>query len=526
MSPSCHKANGLRRSIVPVATLLAAILASASVFAVGFEKLVMPGRVIEGHAEVEGECGECHDVDTEAAIARLCTSCHEEIGEDRRNRSGFHGRFPPSRDNECVVCHTDHEGRDADIVKIGSGIFDHSFTDFPLVDAHLEASCDDCHTQDEAFRDAARSCIGCHADDDVHEGTLGQACADCHNEVTWNDTTFDHSTTDYPLTGAHMEVGCNDCHRNKQYEDTPRACVSCHAIDDVHEGSNGNACYECHSTSTWGRIGFNHLKETGFALSGGHGGLICNDCHRREDFKDDFSRGCIDCHAPDDLHQNRNGTECDSCHAADDWANNSFDHGETGFALVEAHADLNCVACHKDELSIALPTDCGGCHELDDAHAGQLGANCESCHGQTDWQSPVVFDHDLSSFPLIGLHATTACGSCHDSRRFADAETTCIACHGPDDVHEGALGSECGDCHTSNGWPITVFDHDTHTNFPLDGGHTGLACTACHRDEDQASDVPSSCGGCHASDDVHDGQFGTQCAQCHSTSSFKDVEHL
>jgi hypothetical protein len=38
--------------------------------------------------------------------------------------------------------------------------------------------------------------------------------------------------------------------------------------------------------------------------------------------------------------------------------------------------------------------------------------------------------------------------------------------------------------------------------------------------------VPSTCGGCHATDDVHQGQFGAQCSQCHSESSFEDVETL
>jgi hypothetical protein len=33
----------------------------------------------------------------------------------------------------------------------------------------------------------------------------------------------------------------------------------------------------------------------------------------------------------------------------------------------------------------------------------------------------------------------------------------------------------------------------------------------------------SSCGSCHRRDDVHDGEFGDDCAECHTTSSFRDL---
>ncbi len=29
------------------------------------------------------------------------------------------------------------------------------------------------------------------------------------------------------------------------------------------------------------------------------------------------------------------------------------------------------------------------------------------------------------------------------------------------------------------------------------------------------------CGGCHAENDVHQGRFGPQCQECHTTTSFK-----
>lgn len=525
--------NAAIRRMLSRAAVLFSLLSIHALFgggvagAAGIEKLVMPGRVIEGHAEIEGECDACHDVQSDLAHAALCIECHDDVGDDREAKTGFHGKFDASLRNECVVCHTDHEGRDADIVPVDAGIFDHDYTDFPLLRAHLSTSCGDCHASDESYRDTPSSCGTCHSDDDIHGGALGDSCESCHMESVWAETSFNHSDTDYRLTGAHGSVECVDCHRGNRFAQTPRACNSCHAVDDIHDGSNGPACHDCHSTASWQNIGFDHFVETGFALEDGHGGLTCLDCHIRKDFKDGFDGSCVECHRTEDDHQGRNGTECQTCHQATDWPDTLFDHGETGFVLVDSHADLNCVACHKASVETTLPDDCGGCHAMDDSHNGQLGEDCGSCHQQTTWQASPAFDHDLSSFPLTGMHAPVPCAACHDSNRFHDATAACVGCHQDDDSHRGTLGTECADCHTSNDWSATVFNHDTQTEFPLDGAHADIECQSCHRDANaNISDVPSNCGGCHRTDDAHDGQFGTQCGECHNSSTFSDIESL
>ena len=522
--PYYTRFSGSRVSALTVLVLV--VFASTSVYATGLERLLMPGRVIEGHAEVEKDCVVCHDASSDQASASLCMSCHEDVSADRETRSGFHGRFPAAQEKECVVCHTDHEGRDADIVAIDAGLFDHRWTDFPLTGAHGRASCGSCHASAEKFREAATGCVGCHQQDDVHDGGLGETCDSCHASANWKDSTFEHGTTGYVLSGGHARAACGDCHRGNNYASTPRNCAACHAIDDVHSGSNGNDCQDCHSTATWRGIGFDHAT-TGFALIDGHDGLQCNDCHSREGYKDRFDGGCVDCHAMDDDHQGRNGKECDSCHQITAWTDTLFDHADTGFALVQAHVGLNCTACHKDAAMDVVSEACGDCHAVDDSHGAQLGEQCGQCHSQTTWRAGLRFDHDLTSFPLNGLHATVACGECHASNLFHDAATECSGCHQDDDPHKGALGENCGQCHNSNAWTTTTFDHDAHTSFPLRDAHANLGCADCHRDASaRAADVPSTCGGCHATDDVHQGQFGAQCSQCHSESSFEDVETL
>jgi hypothetical protein len=164
---------------------------------------------------------------------------------------------------------------------------------------------------------------------------------------------------------------------------------------------------------------------------------------------------------------------------------------------------------------------------MDDSHGGQLGDDCGSCHQQTEWLAAIAFDHDLSAYPLTGMHAVAPCAACHESNRFHDTPSDCNSCHADDDVHGGSLGEDCASCHTSNQWTSTVFDHDKQTAFPLEGAHQDAPCMACHRDAGaNAADVPSTCGGCHKTDDAHDGQFGLQCGQCHNSVDFSDVEQL
>ena len=127
----------VRRPIM--ATALLVVLFSSQVIAAGFETLLMPGRVIEGHADIQGDCAACHDVQSDLPQAVLCISCHEEVGDDRAARTGFHGRFGAAQGNECVVCHTEHEGRDADIVQVAvTAAAVHAATDQPVQAPRLD----------------------------------------------------------------------------------------------------------------------------------------------------------------------------------------------------------------------------------------------------------------------------------------------------------------------------------------------------------------------------------------------------
>ena len=51
-----------------------ALVASAA--AIDFEKLVMPGPVIRGHADLEWDCDNCHQALDAVSETTLCLDCH------------------------------------------------------------------------------------------------------------------------------------------------------------------------------------------------------------------------------------------------------------------------------------------------------------------------------------------------------------------------------------------------------------------------------------------------------------------
>jgi hypothetical protein len=514
--------------------IVAAVLAlqawvAGEAFAVDWEKLVMPGPLVTAHAKWESDCSSCHKAFDTAAQRTLCLDCHKDVASDLttlvESERGFHGRNSLASSGDCRSCHTDHKGRGADIRGLSETTFDHAETDYPLLGAHQSTSCESCHPTDQRRREAPSECVACHEKDDAHEGALSTDCAKCHGEVDWRTTRFDHDKTKYPLKGAHREASCVGCHVGGRYKDTPQDCVSCHSIDDTHGGQFGDRCADCHSSDSWRQEGFDHEKKSGFALSGAHGRASCNTCHRKPPGERKLPKDCTGCHASQDVHAGRFGSECGDCHRPEKWSDIRFDHSkQTKFALRGAHRAASCVECHSGPRPVEPNGDssCIRCHQRDDVHRGKLGRDCASCHGEDSFLEGVAFDHDLTSFPLLGLHIMATCESCHPDHTFQQEDSGCQSCHSPDDVHKGSLGTNCATCHNPNGWAIWRFDHGTSTSFPLEGAHENLKCATCHRQPlTRTVRLAKSCVGCHSSDDPHRGGFGRSCDACHSSKAWK-----
>lgn len=500
--------------------------AGSNAFAADIETLFMPGKVIEGHAKWETQCAKCHSRFSKTTQNRLCLDCHEDIAKDVDAKRGFHGLSTGVRDAECKSCHSEHLGRDAHIVPLNRATFDHDLTDFKLEGTHKALVCDGCHKPGKKFAEAPAQCYACHREQDRHNGNLGKKCDQCHTPKRWNDFEFDHDDTDFPLEGKHRDVECHSCHVSERYKDIASDCKSCHALNDAHNGLNGDKCGDCHSPNKWDESKFDHDRDTKFALRGAHRKTACEACHREPVETKKPTKDCYGCHRDDDRHQGRNGKKCQSCHNETSWGKASFNHDkETEFPLRGKHRDLECTSCHRGELATEnLSVACADCHRADDVHKGQEGEQCDRCHREEGWSQKVAFDHDLTHFPLIGMHATAPCEECHLSSAFKHTATDCYSCHKQKDEHRQTLGTACGRCHNPNDWLLWRFDHDNETDFRLEGAHADLHCENCHT-APMKDDVRQSrnCNACHAQDDIHRGRFGRNCERCHATDQFSNV---
>ena len=242
--------------------ILGLTMSPLNAVATNLETLLMPGPVIAGHAKYEQECSRCHDRADRSRQAALCRTCHEPVAADIAQHKGFHGRLRGAETAQCSACHTEHKGRQADVVKLETASFPHAQTDFPLQGAHATVACAACHLAGRKHREAASACIDCHKKEEPHEGKLGRDCAGCHEAGGWTRVRFDHAKTRFALTGKHEQATCAACHMGNRYKDTPTQCAACHAPDDVHAGARGAACAECHQTTGWTGTKYDHLKAT------------------------------------------------------------------------------------------------------------------------------------------------------------------------------------------------------------------------------------------------------------------------
>lgn len=514
------------------AVLLACPLVfTAPVIAATAEEMVMPGPVIEGHAKYEKDCEECHKRFDGPAQRKLCMDCHKKVKRDIELFEGYHGRFKPARKIQCRDCHTDHKGRGADIVKLEKTNFKHKFTDFPLKGKHRQTACSSCHKKGKKYREAKKKCFDCHEKDDRHKTGLGKKCEDCHSPVSWLKVSFDHDVNKFKLRGKHRQIACVSCHANERYEDMPMKCVDCHKINDIHKGELGDDCKACHSPKSWKSIGFDHDTETEFPLEGRHKKIKCQACHKKDPREEKLEKDCYSCHKLNDKHQGLFGRKCATCHNPEKWDKIGFDHDkETKFAITGKHKKATCTDCHKKPLyKTKTSMVCYDCHKHDDAHSGKNGKKCGECHVDSGWKDNIVFDHDLTSFPLNGLHSVVACKECHLNRKFSGIKSKCVDCHGKKDSHKRKLGSKCETCHNPNGWRFWRFNHDKQTKFKLKGKHKKVHCHSCHNvpvKDGKPLRTRKTCVSCHEGDDPHEGQFGTNCERCHNEKSFSEVDIL
>jgi len=473
----------------------------------------------DGHGGVT--CQQCHTTGVYETMPTDCVFCHQSDYVEAPNHvaSNF--------SQTCQQCHTVTEWADA--------TFDHSL--FPLTGGHDSVSCEQCHTTG-VFETIPSDCNSCHQSDfqeapgHVSSG-FPLTCEQCHAVTTWLDATFDHSF--FALSDGHGGVTCQQCHTTGVYETMPTDCVFCHQSDYVeapsHVASNfSQTCQQCHNVTTWADSTYDHSF---FALTGGHNGVTCLQCHTSGVYET-VPSDCNSCHAND--YQQAPGhvssgfpLDCVQCHTVTTWLDATFDHGV--FSLTGGHDSVSCEQCHTTGVYETIPSDCNSCHQTDFQEApGHVSSGfpltCEQCHAVTTWLD-ATFDH--SFFALSDGHGSVTCQQCHTTGVYETMPTDCVFCHQSDYVEAPShvlsnFSQTCQQCHTVTTWADATYDHSF---FALTGGHNGVACVQCHTSGVYET-IPSDCNSCHQTDyqeapgHVSSG-FPLDCVQCHTVTTWLDA---
>lgn len=525
-----------------------------------------PGPLARAHADLEGiaNCTQCHTLGEKVSNDK-CLDCHKEIKSLIARQAGYHASREV-RGQDCSECHSEHHGRNFDMVRFDEANFNHNLTGYELTGAHRRIDCRQCHIPDligepelkkrkDTFLGLNRECASCH--EDYHQKTLPNDCARCHvTDAFAPARKFDHNQADFALAGKHRDVQCIECHQKETRNGKDfqvftglefANCNSCHA--DAHQDNLGANCKQCHTEESFSSLSqvrrFNH-GQTNFPLRGAHQRANCAGCHNMDAgpvriFQDRLGvrpDNCVSCH--EDVHDDKFGNQCADCHnerSFRDIDTRSFNHNLTEFRLVGKHEAVDCRQCHTESLVAPVPhNECAACHV--DYHEGAFATppparDCAACHTEEGFDITLFTfeDHSRSSFPLDGAHLATPCFACHlegEKWKFRNIGARCIDCH--EDVHQGRIdekyypGQSCETCHVTAGWAENSFDHG-RTDFALQGAHARQSCAACHRPDAEGpadspigfTGLPTECAACHET--VHGRQFeqdgATDCARCH-----------
>jgi hypothetical protein len=536
------------------------------------EGQLSPGALSNQHSNLEGmsNCTQCHVLGNKVSNEK-CLVCHSEIKSRIDIQKGYHSSATV-KGKQCFECHSEHNGKNFQIIRFDTTKFDHSLTGFPLSVPHAKKDCKECHSikhiADQKIKDkkfsylgVSSECLNCHVD--YHQKELSAVCLNCHLPDSFKPASkFSHETTRFRLLGKHKELDCSKCHKvevnqGKKFQKFRGIqfanCGDCHK--DPHQNQYGESCNKCHNEESFyvikGSKDFDHSK-TQFPLVGKHKSVDCLKCHKVrtiegrqvQEFKGVDHSNCTSCHK--DPHQNKFGQNCSQCHNEESFkvvnVTKDFDHNKTGFKLEEKHLTVSCQACHKTNFAVPLNhNSCTDCHA--DYHKKQFEKNgispdCSQCHSVKGFKlfSFSFEQHKLGKFPLLGAHEATPCTDCHKKQKdwnFKDIGINCNDCH--KDIHLNIIPAkfypkaDCRVCHNEGRWSDINFNH-SRTDFSLTGAHNSTECKACHFKKDsngmtnqKFTGLSKNCSACHT--DNHFKQFekngNTDCTSCHTSENWK-----
>ncbi len=496
-------------------------------------------------------CKECH-TSLEFAKAPLeCFACHTDVHEQTVG-------------NACARCHTPVSWVVNNISQL------HHQSRFPLIGAHTQADCKDCHknlipsTPSASTASRLRfdpmgiECYDCHksnfqsATQPNHvEGKYSTNCIDCHkiNTLSWNGAGITHDF--FPLEGGHAISDCKRCHTSGSYSKIPAECNSCHQSDytsalNPNHTSLGfpSNCALCHTTTPGWKPAEYKSHDALFPIySGKHKGEwnTCADCHKNTANYQQYI--CTDCHEhnkgdTDNEHKNvtgyiYNSEACFACHPTGT-SEGSFDHNKSVFPLTGAHTTTACADCHTSGYA-GTPNACASCHTTNynqstnpNHKTNGIANDCATCHTTAPGWKPATYPVHSN---LSGVHIPIAndCAKCHNGS-YLVIPKICSDCHTPDynqatnpNHITSQFSKTCETCHSQTAWVPSTFNHNN--TYPLTGAHAAIAsnCTQCH--PNGYANTPNTCAGCHQPDynqSVNPNHSAlnipNSCATCHTTN--------
>lgn len=523
----------------------------------------------------QNACLSCHNDHHKNNVSKKfqngrCDTCHSQISWPIANfnhnitgwpLNGAHAK------TQCIDCHKQPSGR----LQTSDKSF--KFTG-------LKTSCASCHADYHGFSGKKSRKIG----------DLSQ-CQICHGESSFKQPlNFNHNlSTRFEITGMHKKNACFDCHvptrtmsRKKPARPNERrlyywknlkskSCENCHKSphsNSFRKKFKNISCEGCHQTSGWKKIKLfegseldkkrSFHQKTRFPLTGKHQKASCSSCHNVKGkqvyrFPNADKNFCINCHT--NVHKKQfsstfSAKACSDCHTTNNFIKRKpFNHNSTRFRLTGRHKDIEqeCSKCHKPTRNI-LPTKppkrasqyrfegrkegfCFNCHanqHKDMFKSRFANRPCYSCHNTYGFERLNPFNHNQTSYPLLGKHKDVACEKCHTPTRkryttkpynrkglyqFPDLDRKgCISCHA--NPHKPSRGNNCAKCHSVRGWKQAA---NYHEHFTLNGVHLNLDCDSCHTSDRSLKGSSEDCMSCHYHEDIHHGQLN-DCKTCHMQS--------
>jgi hypothetical protein len=177
-----------------------------------------PGVLSNVHSNLEGlsNCTQCHVLGDKVTNEK-CLTCHTEIQSRISAQKGYHSSFAVNG-KQCSLCHSEHHGKNFQIIRFDTAKFDHNLTGYNLSAPHAKQECKACHnsqhitdqkikTKSSTFLGVSRECLTCHTD--YHLRTLSSSCLNCHTEQTFVPASkFNHASAKFQLAGKHKSVDC------------------------------------------------------------------------------------------------------------------------------------------------------------------------------------------------------------------------------------------------------------------------------------------------------------------------------